>query len=64
MWIDDQMCTVNHISKTQAKQKVCENFLCTMLAKQLSGRSAGNLKVVNCLTFNIVHIIYTCVIYV
>ncbi|KAF0756029.1 mediator of RNA polymerase II transcription subunit 15-like [Aphis craccivora] len=40
--IDDQISTVNHISETQAKQTACENFLSTMLAKQLSGRSAEN----------------------
>ncbi|XP_060861004.1 uncharacterized protein LOC132938015 [Metopolophium dirhodum] len=37
--IDGQMSTANHISKTQAKQKACENFLRIMLAKQISERS-------------------------
>jgi len=50
----------NHISKTQAKQKVGEIILRTMLAKELTGRTAGYLKILNSLTFNIVLIIYTC----
>jgi len=60
MYIDGQIYSGNHISKTQVKQKACENYLRNILVKQLSGRSAGNLKVVNCLTFNIFHIMYTC----
>jgi len=43
------------ISKIQAKQKVCENFLRVMLETKLSERY-GNLKVLNFLTFNNVHI--------
>lgn len=50
------MYSKNHLFKTQVKQKTCENFLCILLAKKMSERS-GNLKVLNCLTFNIVHII-------
>jgi len=38
------MYTANHISKTQAKQKACENFLRIMLAKKISERS-GKLSV-------------------
>ncbi|CAI6377496.1 unnamed protein product, partial [Macrosiphum euphorbiae] len=37
--IDGQMYSANHISKTQAKQKACENFLRIMLAKKISERS-------------------------
>ncbi|XP_008187398.1 uncharacterized protein LOC100169140 isoform X2 [Acyrthosiphon pisum] len=37
--IDGQMYTANHFSKTQAKQKACENFLRIMLAKKISERS-------------------------
>uniref|UniRef100_A0A2S2NGM1 DRBM domain-containing protein n=1 Tax=Schizaphis graminum TaxID=13262 RepID=A0A2S2NGM1_SCHGA len=37
--IDGQMYSGNHISKTQAKQKACENFLRIMLAKKISERS-------------------------
>ncbi|CAI6373224.1 unnamed protein product [Macrosiphum euphorbiae] len=34
--IDGQMYTANHISKTKAKQKACENFLRIMLSKKIS----------------------------
>ncbi|XP_022172564.1 uncharacterized protein LOC111035307 isoform X2 [Myzus persicae] len=37
--IDGHMYTANHVSKTQAKQKACENFLRIMLAKKISERS-------------------------
>ncbi|XP_015380288.1 PREDICTED: uncharacterized protein LOC107174011 isoform X2 [Diuraphis noxia] len=37
--IDGQRYTANHVSKTQAKQKACENFLRIMLAKKISERS-------------------------
>ncbi|CAI6377387.1 unnamed protein product [Macrosiphum euphorbiae] len=37
--IDGQMYTANHISKTQAKQKACENFLRIMLTKKISEQS-------------------------
>ncbi|KAL4089189.1 hypothetical protein QTP88_024251 [Uroleucon formosanum] len=37
--IDGQLYTANHISKTQAKQKACENFLRIMLGKKISERS-------------------------
>ncbi|XP_025191758.1 uncharacterized protein LOC112592009 [Melanaphis sacchari] len=37
--IDGQIYSANHISKTQAKQKACENFLRIMLAKKISERS-------------------------
>jgi len=37
--IDGQIYSGNHISKTQAKQKACENFLRIMLAKKISERS-------------------------
>ncbi|XP_060854227.1 uncharacterized protein LOC132932054 [Rhopalosiphum padi] len=37
--VDGQMYSGNHISKTQAKQKACENFLRIMLAKKISERS-------------------------
>ncbi|XP_060858050.1 uncharacterized protein LOC132935493 isoform X2 [Metopolophium dirhodum] len=37
--IDGQMYTANHISKTQAKHKACENFLRIMMAKKINERS-------------------------
>ncbi|KAF0751494.1 mediator of RNA polymerase II transcription subunit 15-like [Aphis craccivora] len=40
MRIHGQMYCENHISKTQAKQKVGEIILRTMLAKELTGRTA------------------------
>jgi len=61
--MDDQMYSGNHISKTQAKQKACENFLRIMLAKKINEQS-GNLKVLNYLTFNIVLIIYARIMHV
>jgi len=48
----------NDISTTEAKEEACENFFRFLLAKKLN-EQPGNLKVLNCLTFNIVHIIYT-----
>ncbi|KAL5233817.1 hypothetical protein ACI65C_001227 [Semiaphis heraclei] len=37
--IDGHSYTAHHVSKTQAKQKACENFLRIMLAKKISERS-------------------------
>ncbi|XP_025406213.1 double-stranded RNA-specific editase 1 isoform X2 [Sipha flava] len=36
--IDGQVYTGDHVSKTQAKQKACENFLRVMLAKKMNER--------------------------
>lgn len=41
--IDGHVYTGNHVSKTQAKQKACENFLRVMLAKKMNERP-GSLK--------------------
>ncbi|CAH1726603.1 uncharacterized protein LOC114121455 [Aphis gossypii] len=37
--IDGKLYSGNHISKTQAKQKACENFLRIMLAKKINERT-------------------------
>jgi hypothetical protein len=43
--IDGQVCTGDHVSKTQAKQKACEHFLRAMMKKKINERAEKKVNV-------------------